>query len=96
MLRATDIFGRWGGEEFLLLLPNSTKSEAHKLLERLKSHSNDTELLPNIHITFSAGISCYQNEMTYSELVDKADKALYLAKQSGRNKVITYQIEEQA
>ena len=95
MLRATDIFGRWGGEEFLLLLPNSVLSEAYILLVRLKSHIENIELLPDIRITFSAGISCYQNETTYSELVDQADKALYYAKQSGRSKVVTYPIEEQ-
>lgn len=95
MLRSTDIFGRWGGEEFLLLLPNSTINEAYILMVRLKSHIDHTEILPDIHITFSAGISCYQNETTYSELVDQADKALYTAKQSGRNRVVMFPIEEQ-
>ena len=95
MLRATDIFGRWGGEEFLLLIPNSVLSDAYVLLVRLKSHIENMELLPDISITFSAGISCYQNETTYSELVDQADKALYYAKQSGRNKVVMYPIKEQ-
>ena len=95
MLRSTDIFGRWGGEEFLLLLPNSTRNEAYILMVRLKSHIDRSEILPDIHITFSAGISCYQNEATYSELVDQADKALYTAKQSGRNRVVVFPIEEQ-
>lgn len=94
MLRTSDIFGRWGGEEFLLLLPNSVQNEAYIMLVRLKNHIENTVIPPDIRITFSAGISCYQNEMTYSELVDKADKALYLAKQSGRNKVVIYQTEE--
>ena len=95
MLRSTDIFGRWGGEEFLLLLPNSTINEAYILMVRLKSHIDRSEILPDIHITFSAGISFYQNEATYSELVDQADKALYAAKQSGRNRVVMFPIEEQ-
>ncbi len=95
MLRSTDIFGRWGGEEFLLLLPNSTINEAYILMVRLKSHIDHSEILPDIHISFSAGISCYQNETTYSELVNQADKALYTAKQSGRNRVVMFPIEEQ-
>lgn len=90
MLRSTDVFGRWGGEEFLLILPDSSEAEAQTLLERLRSTIQNAELMPEIHITFSAGICAYREHNSYSELVSEADQALYTAKNSGRNQTIVF------
>ncbi len=91
MLRSTDVFGRWGGEEFLLILPDCSDTEAQALIERLRNTIHNAELMPEIHVTFSAGICAYREHKTYSELVSEADQALYTAKNSGRNMTIVFE-----
>jgi len=93
ILRTNDLFGRWGGDEFILLLPNSDDLDSFALLERLRKHIEITELVPSICITFSAGICSYQRDVSHAELIDKADHALYTAKNSGKNKVAIFTSE---
>ncbi|WP_351014622.1 diguanylate cyclase [Shewanella sp. AC91-MNA-CIBAN-0169] len=88
MMRDTDVVGRVGGEEFLILLPNIDKTKAIEIANRLIETIADydwTQIAPNLHQTVSAGVASYSNEEDLSPLLLKADKALYSAKAAGRN-----------
>jgi diguanylate cyclase (GGDEF)-like protein len=93
-LRLTDIIGRYGGEEFCLMFPRTTLHEASSLAERLRIHveaeaGERVRTVPRLAITVSCGISStVLGARTPLELVDQADKALYAAKEGGRNCVM--------
>lgn len=87
-----DCVARWGGEEFLILLPETTLSQAEKIAERLRAaveaqHNNCEE--STVQITISVGIAEYTPEQTISQFLNIADQLLYKAKATGRNRVIT-------
>lgn len=92
-VRKTDMVGRIGGEEFMVLLPNTTASDAHALAEKLRQMVQDsptpwgTQTLP---ITMSIGIGTSAGSPTcsYASLYSEADQALYAAKEAGRNRVV--------
>lgn len=89
-IRETDIFGRIGGEEFALLVSGSSESVV-QTAERLRTQVASLRLTVDDHeITFtsSLGVAHYSGETTLDELVGRADKALYQAKQDGRNRVV--------
>ena len=87
-LRAADLFGRWGGEEFVVLLPQTRLSDAQTALERVRLALH-TIALPNVHaITASFGIAAYLPGDTSESLLHRADQALYLAKATGRNRIV--------
>ncbi|MGL1931934.1 MAG: diguanylate cyclase [Desulfotalea sp.] len=87
-VRSTDIFGRWGGEEFLIIIPEfSQKSE--QVAEKLRAVLESTEHPTVGIVTASLGVSWYQAGDTASSLVSRADDALYRAKEKGRNRVET-------
>ncbi|MEW8971520.1 MAG: diguanylate cyclase, partial [Mesobacillus sp.] len=88
---------RYGGEEFSILLPDTTSSEAYLFLNDVRKKVNDTlfkgvEALPYGCLSFSAGLAQWEKE-TYSisELMNKADEAMYFAKAQGKNLVQVYQ-----
>lgn len=90
-LRAYDICARWGGEEFLILLPETPAGIALEVAERLRARIDEMELTPaNIShcVTVSIGIAEHRPGMTYSQTLKRADDALYDAKSSGRNYVV--------
>jgi diguanylate cyclase (GGDEF)-like protein len=93
-LRLTDVIGRYGGEEFCLMFPRTTLHEASSLAERLRVHveaeaGDRVRTVPRLAITVSCGISSTVfGARTPLELVDQADKALYAAKEGGRNCVM--------
>lgn len=92
MLRSSDFFGRYGGEEFVILLPNTSKEEGFLLAERLRfeiASSKFDVMDGGLAVTVSIGMTMAgdQDESALA-LLNRADKALYLAKASGRNKVI--------
>ena len=94
VLRNTDICGRYGGEEFLVILPNSGISGAAALAERIRVC---IEAMPVKHhdvvidVTISLGVAQFTKDITnYEQLVHCADVALYASKQSGRNAVTVY------
>lgn len=94
-LREVDIIGRIGGEEFAILLPETDKNEAFEVAERLKSNIAKTEVKIlndiSVYFTVSIGISVLSaNNENLDSLLQMADKALYEAKNSGRNKVIVF------
>lgn len=89
-LREQDLAFRYGGEEFLLLLPQSNMDEAQALGERLRlllnAHRIPMEQDTALAITVSIGVACYPRDGTDTEtLIDSADRALYGAKSRGRN-----------
>jgi len=85
--RSSDYFGRWGGEEFLIILRNQSITESIRFAEGLRKII-ENHCFPYVdHITASFGISCYQPNDVPENLLKRADQALYIAKKSGRNKV---------
>ena len=82
-IRKSDIVIRYGGEEFLIFMPNTAKQEAHIALQKIK---NTLTPCGDIEFTFSAGIA--DEGETLAEMVKIADKRLYKAKNEGRNKII--------
>ncbi len=100
-LRSTDVLGRYGGEEFSALLVNAKKEKALEIAERIRNVI-ETEQFPledggSLSATISIGVSSLHIdtaeglENRAEELVDRADQALYLAKNGGRNRVVPAQ-----
>jgi diguanylate cyclase (GGDEF)-like protein len=89
-LRTTDIFARWGGEEFIILFINTNINQAKIVSEKIRMVIEKNQFIKNINITCSIGLSQYQNSKkeTINSFIQKADDALYKAKQTGRNQVI--------
>jgi diguanylate cyclase (GGDEF)-like protein len=81
-LRAYDTVGRFGGDEFLVILPNSTASEAVNVMERLRAEAAQ---LSTEAVTLSIGVTSMRRGEPHGDLLDRADQALYLAKHDGRN-----------
>ncbi len=85
-LREADILSRWGGEEFLVILPYTKLSTAVKCAQRLRKAIALTPM-ENIQITASFGVSSYQTDDDICTLLERVDSALYQAKHEGRNRV---------
>ena len=89
VLRVNDIFCRWGGEEFCILLPETNKDQCHVIAEKTRKHLDGTLIeIPNarLKITSSFGCSSLDPEDNGLEnLIERTDKALYLSKGKGRN-----------
>ena len=95
-IRETDLLGRWGGEEFILLMPDTGPHEAAELCEELckkLAAMTITTGTISIQITASFGLSFTAITRTMSEVISAADDALFLAKRDGRNMVRTKLIE---
>lgn len=88
-LRSIDIVCRWGGEEFIVLLPTASLENASVLAEKLRTNIEELEIEGVGKITASFGVSKVVESDDMKDAVDRADKALYLAKNSGRNCVKT-------
>lgn len=89
-LRTYDLVGRWGGDEILVLLPDTTLDEAIGVAENLRSAVNGRELEIDgrmLGVTISAGVAQLSYGEPATELVRRADDALYSSKQDGRNRV---------
>jgi diguanylate cyclase (GGDEF)-like protein len=85
----TDIFGRYGGEEFMIIMPNKRLDEAYRLADSYREEISNLLIgTQEIKLTVSGGVAAYQIGDTAKELIERADKNLYEAKDSGRNKVI--------
>jgi diguanylate cyclase (GGDEF)-like protein len=90
MLRATDTIGRYGGEEFLIILPNTNMVEARKIAERIRK-SVENLIWDDSLLKTSISIGLYENEATTKEeCIKKVDDLLYRAKKNGRNRVEEY------
>jgi len=88
-LRDIDIICRWGGEEFVILLPTVNIQNAFTIAQKLRTNIEKLNIELVGHITASFGISNVKEGDTMQSVIDRADKALYLAKNSGRNCVKT-------
>lgn len=86
-LRTGDLVSRWGGEEFLVLLPDTSPAGALQVANRLRSAIAALADLP-MAVTVSLGVACIHQDEAAGELVSRADAALYSAKQQGRNRAI--------
>jgi len=84
--RATDLVSRWGGEEFLVLLPHTDLAHARIAAERIRSAVENARLLEVRSVTVSAGVTEFVQADTAASLVRRADERLYAAKAGGRNR----------
>lgn len=102
-IRPDDIIGRYGGEEIIIGLPNCSSSNALELAERIRKLVNRTkfnvskeENSAQISVTISIGISSINKLINDIEvIVDQADKAIYIAKDAGRNRTVVYDLSMQ-
>jgi diguanylate cyclase len=94
-VRETDLPARYGGEELIAVLPGAELATCHAIAERIRSSISECritrratgEILPNI--TVSIGVGQFQLGESMADLIDRCDRALYLAKKTGRNRVVT-------
>jgi diguanylate cyclase (GGDEF)-like protein len=86
-IRETDVFGRWGGEEFMLVCPETGLADAVQLAERIRLAFAALEL-PSGHQTLSAGVSEWRTGQSVEAWIDHCDQRLYQAKSQGRNRVV--------
>jgi len=89
-LRESDLAGRWGGEEFLLLLPGADEEGAAQLAERVRIGLAARRIpsVPGLRVTASFGVAEYAGEANTEQLVAAADDALYRAKRGGKDRVV--------
>ena len=95
-VREVDIVGRYGGEEFIIILPEAKQKEAQEIAERIRLKVEEYKFISNkdkdysaeTKLTLSFGVtSCFREVISPQGLIYKADQALYLAKRKGRNRV---------
>lgn len=91
-LRTMDVICRWGGEEFVIMLPETGMKGAVVIAERLRSSIEETDFINNnnkIDFTVSVGVSAFkQGDDDIDGVLSRADSSLYMAKENGRNKVV--------
>ena len=95
-LRVTDVVGRYGGEEFVVIMSNTKAQSAKKVMDAIRE--NFSQIAHNafgkdFNVTFSCGIAGFPEFHVTKTIFDNADKALYMAKRGGKNKVVIYQEE---
>jgi len=91
-IRHIDRFGRYGGEEFLLVLPDTPDDEAVRTLNRLRAIIADLDwsaFSPGMQVTISAGVATLKPDETPETFLARADSALYIAKARGRNRIVS-------
>ena len=86
-LRESDVCARYGGEEFALILPETTEAGARVLAERLRAKVAAATFPGGLKLTISVGVAATEEPALFTQLIDRADQALYVAKQGGRNQV---------
>ncbi len=86
-IRGSDTFARWGGEEFVVLSPMNDLEQTRKLAEKLRVEIESMELPKCEKVTSSFGAVVYEDEKSGDEIMKRADKLLYKAKKSGKNRV---------
>lgn len=89
-LRKSDLVFRYGGEEFMALLPQTGVYKANLLAERIRGFIEKMRFPGGVNVTISVGVSQYQDGLSASDLVKQVDTGLYLAKGKGRNRVEIY------
>lgn len=84
-IRDTDLLARWGGEEFIIVCPNTTKNSAFIVAENLRYLIEDSFESSKTAVTISLGVTAFENDDDKHTLVERADAALYESKNQGRN-----------
>jgi diguanylate cyclase (GGDEF)-like protein len=87
-IRKTDIVGRWGGEEFLCIIPNNPAEQAAETAAEFVHTIAAAPFSNGLHVTCSAGVTSYKDGDTADTIMNRVDTALYEAKKEGRNTVI--------
>lgn len=90
VIRDTDYFGRWGGEEFIILTPETSLENAVILAEKIRTLISQADFEECKTVTCSIGVSAYSGGKDSNALINNADVALYEAKNSGKDRVLTY------
>lgn len=91
--RKQDYLARWGGDEFLILLPESTPEEVKEVAEAMRAGVEQVEypeISKDLKVTITCGTSYHEKKMLSQSLIDKVDKAMLRGKSEGRNRVIFY------
>ena len=94
-IRKEDLFARFGGEEFILLLPDTNIKDSIQLLQRIRTALSSIKIDSidsEFKLTMSFGITEFKAEKNLDQLIHDADIALYQAKDNGRNRIETYQV----
>ncbi|WP_372742360.1 diguanylate cyclase [Neptunomonas sp.] len=86
MLRRTDIIGRWGGEEFVIILPETDLLMAEEIAAKLRIAVFEAKFSIDHTISCSLGVTQYKKDETVEEFIGRADDALYIAKHAGKNR----------
>lgn len=90
-LREIDLLGRWGGDEFMVVLPNTPLSEAHVVASKIQVLLQTHPLVGDELGSVSIGLAQYQRHDTPQQLMVRADRALYQAKRQGKNQICSQQ-----
>ena len=87
-IRETDSFGRWGGEEFMILMPCTPEEQLVELAQKIRK-AIETYVFEKVHqVTISIGVTLYKKDEELKTLIKRVDTALYEAKEQGRNRVV--------
>lgn len=92
VLRETDVIARWGGEEFLLMMPEVPPGAPAIGIERLRAALANLQIsatVPELRVSFSAGITTYRSADSVEDAIERADQGLYQAKVAGRNRSVS-------
>ncbi len=93
VIRKQDVFARWGGDEFAILLPNTEAAQAAELTERLRKLIGDYQFSIRERVTCSFGVGTMEYDETADDFLRRADRFLYKAKESGKN-TVNYSLPE--
>jgi diguanylate cyclase (GGDEF)-like protein len=97
-VRKVDIVGRYGGEEFVVVLPKTNLEQALVIAEKIRNAIAQSTFSDNHRVTVSIGLTqCYNstNTTTFNDLCQQADLALYKAKEEGRNRSVCYHLVDE-
>ena len=95
-IRKTDLFGRWGGEEFILSSPESSINDAEKMATHLETKISQHDFKLAGKVSCSFGITVYKNSESLDDFINRADKTMYSAKLKGKNCIMINDPQKQA
>ena len=90
-IRIKDTVGRWGGEEFMVIMPDANVDEGVRYAEKMRLEISKTVFQGVGKLTASFGVAAYEESVNEAELISRADNAMYKAKDSGKNRVCQYE-----
>jgi len=87
-IHQSHVFVRWGGEEFVLIFPDMRLYQAIEMTERLRKLISEHLFEKSEHVTCSFGVAAFEKDDDLNKVLQRADERLYMAKRSGKNKVL--------